>query len=95
LLGPLYPGSRHIRDVGLRDEADGVIWQFAKTNDFVIVSKDSDFQQCSLLHGSPPKFIWVRLDNCSVAESAELLRKHSAAINTFGQDPAQAHLMLP
>jgi len=36
---------------------------------FVIVSKDSDFQQRSLLYGNPPKVVWIRLGNSSVKEN--------------------------
>jgi predicted nuclease of predicted toxin-antitoxin system len=71
------------------------IWEYAKTRDFVIVSKDSDFQSRSLLYGSPPKFIWLRVGNCPVKPIEELLRNHSVAIHTFVQDPTQSHLMLP
>jgi len=72
-----------------------VIWEYAKSHGFVIVSKDSDFQQRSLLHGAPPQFIWLRLGNCSVADSAYLLRKNSPAIHAFGMNAAESHLMLP
>ena len=51
--------------------------------------------QRSLLLGAPPKFIWLRLGNCSVAESAALLRRHSVSIHTFDADETQSHLMLP
>jgi predicted nuclease of predicted toxin-antitoxin system len=91
----LYPGSMHIREAELRDAEDSAIWQYAKENGFVIVSKDSDFQARSLLYGSPPKFIWLRVGNCSVQFIEELLRKHSATIHTFGMDPEKAHLMFP
>lgn len=63
LLADLFPDSVHVRDVGLRDAPDADIWRFAKENGFVIVSKDSDFQQRSLLYGFPPKFVWVRVGN--------------------------------
>ena len=95
ILGDLFPGSIHVREVGLHDSDDPIVWEYEKTHDFVIVSKDSDFQQRSLLFGAPPKFLWLRLGNCSVEQSAELLRAHSPAIHTFGQDSTQAHLMLP
>ena len=95
LLGDLYPGSMHIREVGLEEADDPVVWDYARALGFAIVSKDSVFQQRSLLLGAPPKFIWLRLGNCSVAQSAELLRQHSPAIHTFDLDAAQSHLMIP
>jgi len=95
ILGDLYQGSTHARAVGLRDADDTKIWEYAKQHGFAIVSKDSDFQARSLLYGSPPKFIWLRVGNCAVRSIEELLRKHSATIHTFGKDPEKSHLMLP
>jgi predicted nuclease of predicted toxin-antitoxin system len=94
-LGGLYSGSSHVRDVGLREATDSEIWDYAKQNGFTIVSKDSDFQQRSLLYGSPPKFIWLRVGNCSVKRIEDLLKEHSATIHTFGQTASKSHLMLP
>jgi Uncharacterized protein conserved in bacteria len=95
LLVDIYAGSLHVREVGLRDADDNAIWEYAKVNGFAIVSKDSDFQQRSLLYGSPPKFIWLRVGNCPVKTVEDLLRKHSVAIHTFGLDNMKSHLMLP
>jgi len=95
LLADLYPNSAHVREVGLRDASDVQIWEYAKQNGFVIVSKDSDFQQRSLLHGHPPKFIWLRVGNCPVKVIEDLLRNQSVAIHNFGQDRIKSHLMLP
>lgn len=95
ILTDIYPESVHVREIGMRDATDTAIWQYAKSNDFVIVSKDSDFQARSLLYGSPPKFVCLRAGNCSVRSVEDLLRNHSVAIHTFAQDHAQSHLMLP
>ena len=95
LLSDLFPDSVHVRALGLTTADDIAIWDFAKANGFAIVSKDSDFQQRSLLYGAPPKFIWLRLGNCSVTDSASLLREHAEVICTFGGDSAQSHLILP
>jgi predicted nuclease of predicted toxin-antitoxin system len=94
-LADIYPDSAHVREVGLRDADDSAIWDYAKLNGFALVSKDSDFQQRSLLYGGPPKFIWLRVGNCPVKTIEDLLRKHSAAIHTFGMDDSKSHLMLP
>ena len=95
LLADIYPESVHLREVGLRDADDSTIWQYAKAEGYAIVSKDSDFQQRSLLHGSPPKFIWLRVGNCTGKRTEELLRSYSAAIHTFDLDDSKSHLMLP
>jgi predicted nuclease of predicted toxin-antitoxin system len=59
----LYPDSQHVKTLGLINTDDALIWEFAKFNNFVIVSKDSDFHQRSLLYGHPPKFIYLRIGN--------------------------------
>jgi predicted nuclease of predicted toxin-antitoxin system len=95
LLSDLYPDSKHVRDVGFTAATDTVIWNYAKQNGYVIVSKDSDFQQRSLLLGHPPKFIWLRMGNCPVRPIEEVLRKHSVTIHTFERNLTESHLMLP
>jgi predicted nuclease of predicted toxin-antitoxin system len=95
LLADIYVGSVHVREVGLRDADDATIWDYAKAHGYVLVSKDSDFQQRSLLDGAPPKFVWLRVGNCTVARIEGLLRTYSAAIHTFDQDISKSHLMLP
>lgn len=95
LLADIYAESIHVREVNLRDADDSVIWEYAKANGYAIVSKDSDFQQRSLLLGAPPKFIWLRVGNCTVNRTENLLRRYSAAIHTFDLDDSKSHLMLP
>lgn len=94
-LADIYPQSLHVREVDLRDAPDVAIWEYAKLRGYAIVSKDSHFQQRSLLYGSPPKFIWLRVGNCPVARIEGILRTHSAVIHTFDLDDFTSHLMLP
>ena len=70
----LYPGSSHVKQHGLVQTSDTVIWSFAAANDFVIVSKDSDFHQRSLLLGAPPKFVFLKVGNCPTSRITSLLR---------------------
>jgi predicted nuclease of predicted toxin-antitoxin system len=93
-LADLYPDSRHVRAVGLAASDDTAVWEYAKANSFCIVSKDSDFQQRSLLYGAPPKVVWLRIGNCTTAQIEETLRKYSAEIHTLEGDPAQSILAL-
>jgi predicted nuclease of predicted toxin-antitoxin system len=95
LFADLFPGSAHVRQIGLRDADDSIIWNYARQNGFTIISKDSDFQFRSLLYGCPPKFIWLRVGNCSITTIEDLLRRNAASLLAFDANPAQAHLILP
>jgi predicted nuclease of predicted toxin-antitoxin system len=93
-VADLFPDSKHVRDIGLKTSEDRLIWEYARSNGLMIISKDSDFYQRSLLYGHPPKVIWVRRGNCSTADVEAILRKHYADINRFDQDSYEAYLIL-
>jgi predicted nuclease of predicted toxin-antitoxin system len=94
LLADLFPGSVHVRDVGLKAADDPVVWEYAKNNGLIIVSKDSDMHQRSFMFGYPPKVVWVRLGNCSTSEVERLLRRHFASIKAFHEDVNASFLSL-
>lgn len=94
LLSAEFPGAFHVRNLGMAKSPDPVPWAYAAANGFAIVSKDADFQHRALLHGHPPKVIWIRLGNCSTVAVAALLRTHLAEILTFDADPSGAFLAL-
>ena len=89
-----YPGSAHVRDLGMGRAADPAVWAYAAANRFVIVSKDVDFQQRALLMGHPPKVVWVRLGNCLTSAVEGLLRSHHSMLLAFEADPAAAFIAL-
>jgi predicted nuclease of predicted toxin-antitoxin system len=93
-LGDVYPGSAHVRTVGLERAPDGEVWNDARSHGFAIASKDSDFHQRSLVEGFPPKVIWVQRGNCSTPEIDALLRQRSPEISAFGADRDAAFLEL-
>jgi predicted nuclease of predicted toxin-antitoxin system len=94
LLADLFPNSIHVREVGLKAADDPVVWEYAKNNGLMIVSKDSDMHQRSFVFGYPPKVIWVRLGNCSTSDVEQLLRRHFAAIKAFYEDDYASFLSL-
>ena len=49
-LDDLFPGTLHVRDIGLQAADDNVVWRFAMDNGFCITSKDADFHQISFLN---------------------------------------------
>jgi predicted nuclease of predicted toxin-antitoxin system len=93
-LSDLYPGSAHVRLVGLERATDREVWDYARTNDFSIVSKDSDFHHLSFLHGSPPKVIWIRLGNCRTSEIEKVLKAQHESLVYFRDDEESSFLLL-
>jgi predicted nuclease of predicted toxin-antitoxin system len=89
-----FPDSRHVREVGLQEATDIVVWQYAIQQGFAIVTKDADFHQRSFLFGHPPKVIWVRVGNASTATIEALLRRRAGEVGAFGSDPDSAFLIL-
>ena len=94
VLADVYPGSAHVHQCGLGSADDTSIWQYAKDNGFTIVSKDSDFQERSILRGSPPKVIWLRATNCTSAEIENLLRAAQPIVTRFIQEDEESCLVL-
>ena len=94
LLASEFPGSEHVRLVGLATAPDPAVWSYAAAQGLVIASKDSDFQHRALLLGHPPKVVWIRLGNCSTAAVAALLRSRQADLLAFEADPIASLLAL-
>ena len=93
-LADLYPGSAHVRDVGLERADDAAVWEYAASGGYAVVTKDDDFRQRSFLFGAPPKVVWVRLGNCKTADVEALLRARRDDISSFDADPTAALLVL-
>ena len=81
-----YPDSAHVVMLGLDQALDVVVWAFARDHGFVIVSKDADFSDMSVLLGFPPKVVWLRIGNCPTSASEVLLRINKPTIELLEQD---------
>jgi predicted nuclease of predicted toxin-antitoxin system len=89
-----FPGSAHVRELGFERRDDDVIWRFAATNGFTIVSKDADFHQRSFLFGAPPKVVWLRLGNSNTRAVLDLLRASRRELEDFERHSDAAFLVL-
>ncbi len=94
-LEDLFPGSAHVRQLGLDRATDEEIWQYARRESFAILSKDADFEQRSLLYGHPPKCIWLRVGNCSTRDIERVVREHAARIREFAEVEGESYMVLP
>jgi predicted nuclease of predicted toxin-antitoxin system len=93
-LADVFAGSSHVSYHGLDRATDVEVWEFARGNGYCLVTKDSDFQDLSLLRGFPPKVIWLRAGNCTMAAIEALLRQHQPEIADFDGDITAGTLAL-
>ncbi len=82
-LTETFADSKHVSHFGLNDSEDIDIWQFAKNENFTIVTFDSDYFDISLINGSPPKIIWLRTGNLTTNKIKELLISNILTIHDF------------
>jgi predicted nuclease of predicted toxin-antitoxin system len=93
-LQDAFPGSSQVVLEGLERANDQAIWEFAKANDFVIVTKDSDFYELSLLYGAPPRIVWLQFGNSSRSRVIQLLLDNATEIKRRLQDDETKCLVL-
>ncbi len=62
-----------LRDLGLRDAEDPEIFEKAKAQGVIFITKDSDFVDLVGRLGSPPQIIWLTCGNTSNAELRRIL----------------------
>jgi len=75
-----FPDSTQITLLNMENSPDKEIWQFAHDNNYVIVTKDSDFYEMSLLYGQPPKIIWLKIGNQTKAATIRVLTENREEI---------------
>lgn len=85
-LKPVFPDIQQVNTLGLTNQTDRSIWDFARKQDFIIVTFDSDFYDLSLTEGHPPKIIWIKSGNRTTDNLAELLTKKAKQIQQFSED---------
>lgn len=86
ILQDIYPNSLHVYAIGMEESDDSVVWEYARTNGFVIVTKDADYLIIGARLGHPPKVVRIGLGNCPTAVVADLLRVHRDELLRFEQD---------
>lgn len=85
-IKPHFPQATQVRLAGLENSSDKEIWDYARKNQFVIVTFDSDFYDFSVIWGSPPKIILIKSLNQTTNAISELLIAHKETILEFEND---------
>lgn len=65
----------HLLDVGI-GWTDNQIWEYALSNDLIIITKDADFFDRVILKGPPPKVIHIRFGNLKMRQFFEVISNH-------------------
>ncbi len=65
---------------------DADICKYADENDFIVVTKDSDFKNSHFINGTPKKVIRITLGNISNAELILLFEKYLPFINPLSNN---------
>lgn len=91
-IADIFPEARQVRELGIENSTDKEIWEYAKREQYTILTFDADFYDFSLVWGHPPKIIWIRIWNQSTNEVEQILRKQEKAILDFIMDDQLACL---
>jgi predicted nuclease of predicted toxin-antitoxin system len=70
----------------MESATDKELWQKAKDDDYVIVTRDADFQELSLVWGQPPKVIRLKTLNQTRVATLKLLIESRDVITESLQD---------
>ena len=77
----------------MEQEDDRLIWERAKQDGFIIISKDSNFYQRAVVFGHPPKVIQVKRGSCPTKQVEFIVRSHFGRIKQFDDD-SQANFLI-
>ncbi|RDC62295.1 DUF5615 family PIN-like protein [Adhaeribacter pallidiroseus] len=72
-LAACFIESAHVSEKSLLKNSDRKIWQYAKENNFTILTKDNDFTELSKLFGCPPKVIRLKCGNQTTVNLAKIM----------------------
>ena len=89
-----FPGSVHTEELGFDRTSDLDLWRYALENGFSILTKDTDYEHLSILRGSPPKVVWLRIGNAPTSRVIGLMDKHHDLILLFLKDEERSLLAL-
>lgn len=66
-------------------ESDSALWEYAKSNDLTIITKDSDFSYRILTTSPPPKVIHIKIGNMRLKDLNALIEKEWVKIQQLSE----------
>jgi len=93
-LNELFPRLAHVGQFGLKQADDIAIFEWAKANEFAIITSDSDFVLLAQRLGWPPKVIHLKQCNYPLQVIEDLLRRSAVRITEFAKNDRVGLLVL-
>jgi len=83
----------HVSEIAAQ-ASDSLLWKTARENNWIVLTRDTDFFDRLLVHGAPPKVVWVRLGNIRKNALIELLIKRWPVVQQLleANDLVEIHL---
>lgn len=78
-----FPEAKQVKQLGIENYSDIEIWEFAKENQFTIVTFDADFYDLSHLKGHLPKIIWLRFGTTTTDFLGSIINTRNLIIKDF------------
>ena len=76
-----FSGTSHVVLLGLESASDREVWNVAKADDYVIVTRDADFQELSVVWGAPPRVVRLKTLNVNRGTMLNLLLENKDQIH--------------
>ena len=93
VLNEAFEGNNsHVSIENLLNSTDKQIWEFAKTKNYCILTKDWDYSFMSAAYGCPPKVIRLNCGNKTTTFIAAILKNKFIIIQEFLVDEDLCYL---
>ena len=93
-IGSDYNDSNHCNSIRPLLKNDFEIWEYARKNNFSIVTFDEDFEQLEMLYSFPPKIILLKFGNASTQFIADYFLSNYTLVQDFIASEKQGLLEL-
>jgi len=85
-LADIYPGSQHVRQLGLKSAPDRIVLGYAELMEMVLVTKDTDFDDLGILRSDAVRILRLDLGNCTTDDVERALRKVEPDLPSLFED---------
>jgi len=83
ILPSEFSNCQQVRFIGLEDSSDYEIFQYAKNNNFAVVTFDADFVDLNTIYGTPPKIVYLNTGNLTTKSVSNLLTDNILRIHHY------------